>query len=38
MEARVKYEWVVKAAPGTMVTVTARHDRAGRVQRQIVLE
>ncbi len=38
MEARLKHEWVVKAAPGTVVTVTARHDRAGRVQRQIVLE
>lgn len=38
MDARIKQEWVVRAAPGTVVTVTARHDRAGKVQRQIVLE
>ena len=34
---RAKGEWVVRAAPGTSVTVTARHDRAGVVRVVLVL-
>jgi hypothetical protein len=28
-EDRVKVEWVVRARKGTVVTLTARHERAG---------
>jgi murein tripeptide amidase MpaA len=35
---RLKVEWVVKAPPGTVVKLTARHERAGRVSAEIRLE
>ncbi len=34
---RLLATWVVRAEPGAEVTVVARHDRAGRVERRIVL-
>jgi murein tripeptide amidase MpaA len=34
---RTKLEWVVEAAEGTNVGVTARHDRAGTVRAELVL-
>ena len=35
---RVKVEWVVEAAPGSTVTVEARHQRAGTVRRELTLD
>lgn len=35
---RVRMQWLVKAAPASTVTITARHDRAGTLQRELVLE
>ncbi|MGJ3238102.1 MAG: carboxypeptidase, partial [Anaerolineae bacterium] len=35
---RVKVEWVVHAPQGGDVTLTARHDRAGKVQATITLD
>lgn len=35
---RAKAEWLVQAKPGTNINVTARHPRAGRVQREIALK
>ncbi|MCU0254973.1 MAG: carboxypeptidase, partial [Acidobacteria bacterium] len=34
---RVKVEWVVRAAPGTDVALTLRHDKAGVVRSHVVL-
>ena len=34
---RALVTWIVEAAPGTEVTVTARHDRAGQITRALVL-
>jgi len=34
---RGQCEWTVRAAPGAELTLTARHDRAGRVTTKIVL-
>jgi len=34
---RALVTWIVEAAPGTEVTVTARHDRAGQITRAMVL-
>jgi murein tripeptide amidase MpaA len=36
-EDRAKVEWVVRAPKGGKVTVTARHDRAGKVVAEIAL-
>ena len=35
---RALVTWVVEAAPGTQVTVTARHDRAGQISGALVLD
>ena len=35
---RGQCEWTVRAAPGTRVTLSARHDRAGKVVTSVVLE
>jgi hypothetical protein len=37
-DERVKVEWVVKAKKGTKVKLLARHDRAGVVRAEVVLE
>jgi murein tripeptide amidase MpaA len=37
-DERVKVEWVVKAKKGTKVRLLARHDRAGVVRTEVVLE
>jgi hypothetical protein len=34
---RGQHEWTIRAAPGTVVRVSARHDRAGRVEADIRL-
>ena len=34
---RAKTEWVVRAAPGTVVKLTARHERAGFVRAELTL-
>jgi len=34
---RGQCEWTIRAAPGSVVRVTARHDRAGRVEADIRL-
>src|SRR6185369_191820 len=34
---RGQCEWTVRAPAGTKVTLTARHDRAGRVSAEVVL-
>ena len=34
---RLLATWVVRAEPGAEVTLVARHDRAGRVERQVML-
>jgi murein tripeptide amidase MpaA len=34
---RVKVEWVLRAAPGTEVSLTLRHERAGVVRARVVL-
>jgi hypothetical protein len=34
---RGQCEWTVRATPGTVVRVVARHDRAGRVEADIAL-
>ena len=34
---RGQCEWTVRAPKGTAITVSARHDRAGRVSTPIVL-
>ena len=34
---RVKVEWVLRAAPGTEVALTLRHERAGVVRARVVL-
>jgi hypothetical protein len=34
---RDRHEWVIRAAAGTTVTVRARHDRAGTVERELRL-
>ena len=36
-EDRVKVEWVVRAPQGSVVKVTARHERAGSVVRELAL-
>jgi murein tripeptide amidase MpaA len=36
-EDRLKVEWVVRAAPGTVVKLTARHERAGTVRTALTL-
>jgi hypothetical protein len=36
-EDRAKADWVVRAAPGTTVRVTARHARAGVVRAELDL-
>ncbi|WP_394796234.1 M14 family metallopeptidase [Armatimonas sp.] len=36
-EDRAKAEWIVKAASGTQLTVTARHERAGVVRETVTL-
>jgi hypothetical protein len=36
-EDRVKAEWTIKAAKGTKLSLTARHDRAGVVRTEIEL-
>ena len=35
---RAKAEWVVKATPGTVIKLTARHERAGIVRAEVTLE
>ena len=35
---RVKVEWVVRAAAGTTVKLIARHERAGVVRAEVVLQ
>ena len=35
---RVRAEWVVEAAAGTVVSVTARHPRAGVCRAELTLE
>jgi hypothetical protein len=35
---RVKVEWVVRAAPGDRVKLTAKHERAGSVRVEVTLE
>ena len=35
---RGQCEWTVRAAPGTVLTLSARHERAGRVRAQVTLE
>jgi hypothetical protein len=37
-DERIKVEWVVKAKKGTKVKLLARHDRAGVVRTEVVLE
>jgi murein tripeptide amidase MpaA len=37
-DERVKVEWVVKAKKGTKVKLLAKHDRAGVVRAEVVLE
>ena len=37
-QERAKIEWVVRARPGSVVKVQARHERAGIVRAEIVLE
>ena len=37
-EDRVKVEWVVRAPKGGKITVTARHDRAGKVVAEVALQ
>jgi hypothetical protein len=37
-DERVKVEWVVKAKKGTKVKLLAKHDRAGVVRADVVLE
>ncbi len=34
---RGQCEWTVRAPKGTAITVSARHDRAGRITEKIVL-
>lgn len=34
---RVKVEWVVRAPPGSEVTLTATHQRAGKIKRSVTL-
>jgi len=34
---RAKVEWVVRASPGSTLTLTASHQRAGKVSRAIIL-
>ncbi len=36
-EDRAKIEWTIHAAPGTTINITARHERAGTMRRQIEL-
>jgi hypothetical protein len=36
-EERAKVEWVVRAPAGSTVRVTARHERAGTVRREVAL-
>ncbi|MGH8679800.1 MAG: carboxypeptidase, partial [Burkholderiales bacterium] len=35
---RIKVEWVVKAKKGTVIKITARHERAGTVRAELTLE
>ena len=35
---RAKTEWIVRAAPGSTVKLTARHERAGTVRAELELE
>jgi murein tripeptide amidase MpaA len=37
MDSRIKYEWVVSAPAGSAVMVSARHDRAGIIRRDVRL-
>jgi murein tripeptide amidase MpaA len=37
-EDRAKAEWIVKAASGAEITLTARHERAGVVRESVTLE
>ena len=37
-DERLKAQWVLRAKPGQTVRVTARHDRAGFVRAEVVLE
>jgi murein tripeptide amidase MpaA len=34
---RAKAEWVIRAPKGSVVTLTAKHQRAGKIERQITL-
>jgi hypothetical protein len=34
---RTKVEWVIEAAPGDRLAVTARHDRAGTQRAELIL-
>ncbi len=34
---RAKAEWLVQAAPGTVISVRARHPRAGAISRELIL-
>lgn len=36
-EERANIEWVVQAAPGSVLKLTARHERAGTVRTEVVL-
>jgi hypothetical protein len=36
-EERAKFEWVVRARPGAVLTLTASHERAGRVRTTLTL-
>jgi murein tripeptide amidase MpaA len=36
-EDRLKVEWVVRAAPGSTIEVSARHERAGKVSQTLTL-
>lgn len=36
-EDRAKVEWIVRASPGTVVKLTARHERAGVVRTELTL-
>jgi hypothetical protein len=36
-EDRAKFEWVVRAQAGSVVKLSARHERAGRVSAQVRL-
>ena len=36
-DERAKVEWVIRAPAGSSVRITARHERAGTVRREVML-